>query len=160
MDSRLGPEEFRCFFDRQLEQIANALSIILDRESLWVEPFSTARFTGDIAWRQEIHFQFDNSLTGARFATAAFRIERKAAAGVTADSGFRQLRKKATYTVEYFNVGCRDRTRGFANRRLIHLENGTEMFKSGDHLPGRIFQSTFLFCSVQVRTNCGQQNRS
>src|ERR1700722_6115806 len=138
MNSRLGPEEFRCFFDRQLEQIANALSIILDREGLRVESLPTARFTGNIARRQEIHFQFDNPLTGARFATAAFRIERKTAAGVATDAGFRELRKKATYIVEYLNVGCRDRTRSLANRRLIYPENGAEMFESGHCLPGRI----------------------
>src|ERR1700759_3896667 len=147
MDSRLRPEEFRCFFDRQFKQIANALSIVLDRESLRVEAFSAAGLARDIAWRQEIHFQFDNSLASARFATDALRIERKAAAGVAPDPGFRELCKKATYIVEYFDVSCRDRTRGLANRRLVYLENGTEMFKPGDHLPGRILQSTLRFRS-------------
>src|ERR1700727_273955 len=99
MDSWLGPEEFRCFFDGQLEQIANALSIVLDRERLRVKPLPPARSTRDIAGGQEIHFQFDNSLAGARFATATLRIERKATAGVATDPGFRELGKKATYIV-------------------------------------------------------------
>src|SRR6202035_947081 len=87
MDSRLRAEEFRGFFDRELEQIADALPVVRNGQRSRVEPLPATRFAWDIAGRQEIHFQFDHSLACAGFTTASFRVKGEAAPVCAADPG-------------------------------------------------------------------------
>ena len=69
-----------------------------------------------------IHFGAYLALPVTDGAAADFRIKREAACGIAAGFGFVRGGKDVADAVGEFHVGCRARTRRFADRRLIDFE--------------------------------------
>ena len=94
----------------------------LDGERLIVKTHTVTGFAFHHDVREEIHFGAYLALTVADGAAADFRIKREAARGVAAGFGFVRGGKDVADAVGEFHVGCRARTRRFADRRLVDFE--------------------------------------
>ena len=108
------------------------LFVIENFERLRVVTFPAAIFTRHITARQKTHLQLDHALAFARFAAAAFGVERKPARGITAHTRNRQLRIKIPDFVEDFDVSRRRRARSFPDRRLIDFVNRFDARRAAD----------------------------
>ena len=72
-------KKLRRFLQRHLHHIADRLFVVEDFECLWIVTAPAAVLARNQRLRQEIHFQFDDTLAFTCLAPAALGVERKSA---------------------------------------------------------------------------------
>src|SRR5690606_27033121 len=95
-----------------------------------VVPLAVTHFAWDIHVREEMHFDFDNSVSLASFAAAAFHVKAEAALFIAAHFRLIRLAKNITNIIENTDVRCRIGPWRPADRGLINLNHFVQMFQS------------------------------
>src|SRR5947209_7017702 len=91
-------------------------------------------FTGYIHIGQEVHLDFDDTLTLTSFTTSSLYIEGEAPRCVTSDACLRDLCEEFTDAGEGIGVGSRVRARCASDRRLIDVDNLVQICQALDIL--------------------------
>src|ERR1700686_2927724 len=99
----MGGEKPRRLLDCHVHHITDGFSVVENLKRLRVVTPPTAIFTRHVGAREKIHLEFDHALSFACFATAAFSIKGKSAAGIAAYPRNRQLRVKIANFVKDFD---------------------------------------------------------
>src|SRR5579884_495292 len=89
-------------------------------------------FTGYIHIRQEVHLDFDDTLTLTGFTTSSLYIEGEAPRCVTANACLWDLCKEFPDAGEGVGVGSRVRARCASDRRLIDVDNLVQICQTLD----------------------------
>src|SRR5439155_27216992 len=103
--------------------VVNVFPLEADLQRLTIEAPPLAHRTGHPDVRQKIHLQSSGAVTFARLAAASRFVEAEAAGRITADLGFRHLRKQRANFIKQLDVSRRVRSWRTANRRLIDIDD-------------------------------------
>ncbi|MNE82998.1 hypothetical protein D3C80_1797740 [compost metagenome] len=79
MNFRNVLEELRRILYGHIQYISNTLVLILNFKGLTIVSLSFAHFTRNIHIRQEVHLDFDDTVTATGFATSTFDVKTKTA---------------------------------------------------------------------------------
>ena len=142
-------KELRGFLDCHLHDVADGFFVVENFQRLRVITSAAAILARHITARQEIHFQFDYTLTFARFTAAALRVKRESARRIAAHARDRQLRVKIPNLIEHFDVGARRGARRFTDRRLIDFVNGFNFFCATNKLEQIAVAHALLFFQLR-----------
>ena len=139
-------KKYRRFIHCHLQHISNVLAFVAHFQCLSVVALSLAHFTRNIDVRQEMHFNFNQAVTGTRFTASAFDIERKPSGSICAHLCVLRLREQRANIIEQTGIRRRIGTRCATNRRLINGDDLVQMFQTKDFI-----ESTRLaFCTVEI----------
>src|SRR5690606_26205169 len=108
------------------QHVADALAFVADRQRILIEALSLARLAHHSHVWQEAHLDLAQTLSFARFALSAMRVERKPRRAVSAHAGIVRFSKDATHVVPESDVRGRAWPRRLTDRRLIDLEHTTD----------------------------------
>ena len=136
-DDRDVLEELGGIFHRHLKHFVNVLAFVANFQRLAVVALATAHIAGYVNVGQEMHFNFDDTVALARFASAAFDIETKATRHVTSCARFLCTREQLAYRRKQTTVSCRVRPRCAANRTLADINNPIDLFQSENFIVRR-----------------------
>ena len=127
---RHGGEELHGLGDGHLEDVVDALALVLDRQHVRIEPLAVAFLAGDGHRREEIHLDDLHPRTLAGLAAAALDIERELIGLETADLGVRSLGEEIADVGEHAGVGRGVGARGTAHRRLVYLHELVDVLQA------------------------------
>ncbi len=71
-------KEIACILDRHLEDLVDVFALVTNLERLAVVTLAPANIAGHVNVRQEMHFDFDDTVALARFAAPTFDVETEA----------------------------------------------------------------------------------
>src|SRR5438874_4416651 len=106
----------------------------MDLQGFAIVALAFTHLTWYIHIGQEVHLDFDDTLTLTGFTTSSLYIEGEASGCVTANACLRDLCKEFTDTREGIGVGSRVRAWGASNRRLIDVNNLVQVCQALDIL--------------------------
>ncbi len=107
MNARMGAEEIGSFIDAHHQHIADRLALVLDRQSVLVEPSTPTRVANDSHIRKKAHFDSAQSLALARLAASARGIEREARSCIASHTRLARFREYASNRIPESDVRCR-----------------------------------------------------
>ena len=114
-------------FDRQVEQVGDAVAVELYRERLLIVAASVTYFAEDVDVGQEVHLDAALAFALAGLAAAALHVEGEAAGLVAALARLGQHGEEVAHGGEDAGVGRGVRTRGAADGGLIDLDDLVEL---------------------------------
>ena len=161
-DGRNAFEEIHCLSDSHIQDIGNRFSLVLDLKSLAVITTAMADFARHVDIRQKVHFDFDNAVAAARFASTAFNIEREATGLVAAHTGVGSLAEKLADHVEDTGVRRRVGAGCPANRALIDVDDLVDQLRAVQRIVGlpRGVRSVADFLQARVKSLLNQRRLS
>ena len=115
----------------------DVFAFVGDAEGFAVVAFAVADVAGDEDVRQEVHFDFDDAVALAGFASAAFDVEGEAPRRVAARAAFLGAGEEVADGGEDAGVGGGVGAGGAANGRLVDVDDFVELVKAGDAFVGR-----------------------
>ncbi len=123
MDLRDILEKLQGILHSHFQNVRNVLPFILHFQCFTIITLAFADLARDIDVWQEMHFDFDNTVSAASLATTALDIKAKAASCIAARLRFYSLCKNITNVIEHPGISGRIRARRPANRRLININH-------------------------------------
>src|SRR5712671_6980436 len=135
-DRRYRSHELKGVEHRHIEDLSDALALVLYFERVAVVALARTYFAGDINVGQEVHFDADDAIALTRLAASALDVEREAAGSVTPHPRLRKLSKQLANGREQAGVGCGIRSRRAADGALIDVDDLVEMFHTLDAFDG------------------------
>ena len=136
-------EKFQGFFHRHIQDIGDILALVLHFEGFAVITLAATNFAGHIDIGQEMHFNFDDSVTAAFFTATPLDIKTEPAFLITPSLGFRGFGKKIPDQIKHAGIGGRIGAGGSANRGLIDINDLVDKFNPLDAgVFSRFFQAT------------------
>ena len=127
-------EQFDRLLHIHVEDIGDALLLVLHLQRFVVEPLPLADRATDPDVGQEVHFELGGPVSLARFAPPISDVEAEPPRRVSAQLGLRELGIEVADLVEELHVGGRVRARGATDRRLVDVDRLVEMLQAGDLL--------------------------
>ena len=116
-------EERERLLDGHLQDVGDALALVMDLERLAVVPLAAADLAWNVDVRQELHLDLDDPVAGARLAASTLHVEGEAARGVAAQARLGDSREQLADRREEPGVGGGIRSRRPADWRLIDLDH-------------------------------------
>ena len=130
-------EEMPGFLDVHVQYVADGFAFVGDTEGFAVVACAVADVAGDVYVRQEVHFDFDDAVALAGFASAAFDVEGEAPRRVAARAAFLGTGEKVADGGEDAGVGGGVGSGGAADGRLVDVDDFVELVEAGDAFVGR-----------------------
>ena len=134
------PEKIGRLVDAQFEHLGDCFVVVNDVQHLWAVSAPFASVAGHEGGRQKVHLKFYDARSLALGAAALRAVERKPCRAKAAHPRLGHLREQLADGVEKTDVRRRHRARRAADRRLIHLVHGLDLFDALDRFFAPGFQ--------------------
>src|SRR5438552_6362320 len=141
-------EERERLLDGHLQNVGDALALVMDLERLAVVPLATADLAWNVDVRHELHLDLDYPLAGTGFAPSTLHVEREAAWRVAAEPGLGHGREELADRREKPRVRRRVRPRRPADRRLVDVDDLVDLL---DPLHAVVVPRTLLRAGDDLR---------
>src|SRR6266404_5988571 len=125
-----GSEKRHSLVNRHIEHSGYVLAFVSNLQRLAVIAPDIAGLSGDITWRQKVHFDFDQAIPLAFLAPTTFDVEAEPARFVASDSGSGQAGEQVPNRIEHASVRGRVAARGAANGRLVNDDDFIQVLKA------------------------------
>src|SRR5262249_23523894 len=95
------------FFNRQVEDVSNAFTVVRDFQGFFVVALATTDLAGNVDIRQKAHLHLDLALPRAYLTTSTFDVKGETTRLVAAQTRFRQQRKELAHLIPKTDIGSR-----------------------------------------------------
>src|SRR5581483_9371452 len=131
---RIAGEETQSFADGHLQDVMDALALVVNLEGAGFVAGAVTFFAGQFNVGEELHFDGDRAVAFADIAAAAGDVEGEVSSGVAAALGLGLRGEELADGVEGPDVGDRVGARGAADGRLIDEDDVVEALDPFDVL--------------------------
>ena len=125
-------EEVDCLLNRHVEHIRDVLALKAHLQRFAVIALAVAHLTGHIHVREKMHFDLQQTVSGAGLAAASACIEGKPSCLIASQTRILRRCKKCSNVIEQSRISRRIRARRASNRTLVDGDHLVDVFQTVD----------------------------